>query len=127
MNLRSVGYFREMPDADSSTPSIKDFINKNTTYPIEKICNYLDSGLPVIVTPGTALDVIDESKGISGSPSILTDGKWAWSGVLSYYVKNYHLLLDNEFINTMIENQWKIPIQEKELDYSNIMLDGNLL
>ena len=55
---------------------------------------------------------------------LLTDGKWAWSGVLSYYVKNYNLQLDSEFVATMIENGWKIPISEKELDYSDILLDG---
>ena len=124
MNLISTGYFREMPDGSPNDLSIKDFINKNTDYPIDKICAYLDSGLPLIVSPGVVRDVIDESKGNAGSPSILTDGKWAWSGVLSYYVKNYHLLLNSHFLNTMIENGWKIPIRENELDYSTIFIDG---
>lgn len=127
MNLKSVGYFREMPDANPNDPSIKDFINRNTTYPVEKICNYLDRGIPIIVTPGTVMDVIDENKGIAGSPSVLTDGKWAWSGVLSYYVKNYRLLLNIEFINSMCENQWKIPIREDDLDYSDITIDDKQL
>ncbi len=124
MNLISTGYFREMPDGRPDDLSIKDFINKNTDYPIDKICAYLDSGLPLIVSPGVVRDVIDESKGNAGSPSILTDGKWAWSEALSYYVKNYHLLLNSHFLNTMIENGWKIPIRENELDYSTIFIDG---
>ena len=78
----------------------------------------------LIVSPGVALDIVDETKGVAGSPSILTDGKWAWSGVLSYYVKNYGLLLDSEFIDTMIANDWKIPIRESDLDYSGVILDG---
>ena len=124
MNLKSVGYFREMLDGSPSDPSIKDYVNKGTSSFINKICAYLDSGLPIIVSPGTAVDVIDETKGVAGSPSILTDGKWAWSGVLSYYVKNYNLQLDSVFVATMIENGWEIPISEKELDYSDILLDG---
>ena len=124
MNLKSVGYFREMLDGSPSDPSIKDYVNKGTSSFINKICAYLDSGLPIIVSPGTAVDVIDETKGVAGSPSILTDGKWAWSGVLSYYVKNYNLQLDSEFVATMIDNGWEIPISEKELDYSDIFLDG---
>ena len=127
MKLKSVGYFREMLDGSPRDPSIKDYVNKGADYPIEKICAYLDSGLPLIVSPGLVLDVIDESKGNAGSPSILTDGKWAWSGVLSYYVKNYNLLLVKDFIDTMISNSWMIPIHENELDYSNILLDGNPL
>lgn len=124
MNLISTGYFKEMPDGSPDDLSIKDFVDKNTEYPIDKICAYLESGLPLIVAPGVVQDVIDENKGSAGSPSILTDGKWAWSGVLSYYVKNYHLLLNSDFINTMIENDWKIPIRENELDYSTIFIDG---
>lgn len=124
MNITSVGYFREMPDGRSSDPSIKDYLNKGEDYPIEKICAYLDSGLPLIVSPGVAFDIVDEAKGVAGSPSILTDGKWAWSGVLSYYVKNYNLRLNDEFLETMISNGWQLPISENELDYSNINLDG---
>ena len=124
MNLTSVGYFKEMLDGSPNDPSMKDYVNKGTHSLIDKICAYLDNGIPLIVSPGTALDIIDESKGIAGSPSVLTDGKWAWSGVLSYYVKNYNLQLDDEFIETMVENGWVIPISEKEFDYSNIFLDG---
>jgi len=127
MNLTSVGYFREMLDGNPSDPSIKDYINKGTNYSSESICAYLDSGIPIIITPGVAVDVIDETKGIAGSPSILTDGKWAWSGVLSYYVRNYNLKLDSAFIETMKANNWIIPIREEELDYSSILLDGNPL
>lgn len=124
MNLTSVGYFKEMFDGSPSDPSIKDYVNKGTSSLIDKICAYLDNGVPLIVSPGTALDVNDEAKGVAGSPSILTDGKWAWSGVLSYYVKNYNIQLNDEFIETMIENGWKIPVCEKEFDYSSILLDG---
>lgn len=124
MNLTSVGYFKEMLDGSPSDPSIKDYVNKGTSSLIDKICDYLDNGVPLIVSPGTALDVIDEAKGVAGSPSVLTDGKWAWSGVLSYYVKNYNIQLNDEFIETMIENGWKIPVCEKEFDYSSILLDG---
>ena len=44
MNLTGVGCFREMLDGKPSAPSIKDYLNKGTDYPIEKICDYLDSG-----------------------------------------------------------------------------------
>jgi hypothetical protein len=124
MNLTSVGYFKEMLDGSPSDPSIKDYIHKGTSDIAEKICAYLDSGIPLVVSPGTALDIIDETKGIAGTPSVLTDGTCAWSGVLSYYVKNYNIQLNDEFIETMIENGWKIPVCEKELDYSTILLDG---
>jgi hypothetical protein len=127
MNITSVGYFREMLDGSSNDPSIKDYIDKGNESIIDKVCAYLDNGIPLIVSPGTVLDIIDETNGSAGSPSILTDGKWAWSGVLSYYVKNYGLLLDREFVDTMMANDWKIPILESDLDYSDIILDGSPL
>lgn len=84
----------------------------------------MDSGIPLIISPGTALDIINETKGVVGTPSVLTDGKWAWSCVLSYYVKNYNLLLDNKFVETIVTNGWKLPISESELDYSSVLLDS---
>ena len=126
-DIKRIGYFREMPDGSPEDPSIKDYINKGTNLPVERICGYLDSGIPLIVTPGTAVDIIDEAKGTAGSPSVLTDGKWAWSGVLSYYVRNYNLELDSAFVETMKSNNWAIPIQEDGLDYSRILLDGKPL
>ena len=54
-------------------------------------------------------------------------GKWAWSGVLSYYVRNYNLKLNDDFLETMVLNEWKIPISENELDYSDMVLDGTPL
>ena len=116
-----------MLDGNPSNPSIRGYINKGENNSIESICAYFDDGLPLIVTPGVAVDIIDETKGIAGSPSILTDGEWAWSGVLSYYVRRYNLKLDSAFIKTMKENDWKIPIRKDELDYSSILLDGNPL
>lgn len=116
-----------MLDGSPSNPPIRDYINKGDKSSIGNICAYLDGGLPLIVTPGVAVDIIDENKGIAGSPPVLTDGRWEWSGVLSYYVRNYNLKLSSAFIETMKSNDWRIPIREDELDYSSILLDGNPL
>ncbi len=44
-------------------------------------------------------DVLDESKGVIGSLEILTDGEWIWPSDLSYYLQNYHIKLDERFID----------------------------
>jgi hypothetical protein len=125
MDLKSVGYFREMSDGSPNDPSIKNFIDKKAELPHKKeICAYLDGGIPIIVSPGLAYDVIDPSKGAAGSPTILTDGKWAWSGTLSYYVRNYNLALDSDFLKSMAVNRWEVPIKENDLDYSSLSIDG---
>ena len=68
MNITSVGYFKEMLDGSPNDPSIKDYIDKGNESIIDKVCAYLNSGIPLIVSPGTVLDIIDETKGSAGSP-----------------------------------------------------------
>ena len=55
MNITSVGYFREMPDGTPSDPTIKDYIDKGNDSIIDKVCTYLNSGIPLIVSPGKNL------------------------------------------------------------------------
>ena len=34
------------------------------------------------------------------------------------------IIITYHFIDTMISNDWKIPVNEDDLDYPNILLDG---
>lgn len=127
MNITSQGYYKEMPHGNPEGPSIKDFIGKEDRSLIDKICAYLQAGIPLAVTPGVVEDVICPQKGIAGSPSSFTDGTWVWPGDLSYYVKNYQLKLPDEFIHSMIEHDWAIPITPEEIDLDNLKIDGKAI
>ena len=127
MNIIRQGYFREMPHGDNSDPSICDFIERDDKDRIDKVCKYLESGIEIITCAGTVDDVIDPSKGVAGIPSVLTDGKWHWPGDLAYYVKNYNLELSQEFIDTMICNDWKNPITIEDIDFDKLSIDGEFL
>ena len=39
----------------------------------------------------------------------MTDGKYIWPGDVAYYVLNYDLQLNKEFIDYMIEHEWTVP------------------
>ncbi len=65
---------------------------------------------------GVIKDIINPDNGIVGCPDMLTDGEWLWPGDLAYYVKNYHLQLDREFIKTMKNNNWHIS----NIDYDEL-------
>lgn len=54
-------------------------------------------------------DVLRPEKGIAGTPDEMTDGKYIWPGDLAYYVLNYDLQLNKEFIDYMIEHEWTVP------------------
>ena len=59
-------------------------------------------------------------KGVIGSPDDITDGTWIWPADLVYYVENYDLQLDEEFIKHMAKQSWSVPedliIDEDDID-----------
>ncbi len=124
MNLTTQGYYKEMPHGEPTNPSIKEFIGKEDVSMVDKIYSYLTSGVPLAATPGIVNDVINPDKGIAGSPSAFTDGTWIWPGDLAYYVKNYRLKLSDEFIKTMVDNDWSIPIKLEDIDFDSLTIDG---
>lgn len=124
MNIKSQGYFKEMPHGTSTCPSIKDYIGKEDLSMVEKICTYLTSGIAIAVTPGIVNDVIDPDKGVAGTPSALTDGTWVWPGDLAYYVKNYRLKLPDEFVKTMQDSNWEITITLEDIDFDTLTIDN---
>lgn len=69
MKVKTIGYYKERPDGEKTTHSIYDFINKGDKNRIDDICRYLESGIPVVVSPGCVEDVIDPEKGMADSTS----------------------------------------------------------
>ncbi|MBE7071465.1 MAG: hypothetical protein E7383_01780 [Ruminococcaceae bacterium] len=124
MNIISQGYYKEMPHGEPTNPSIMDFIGKEDKSLIDNICSYLESGVPLATTPGVVDDIINPDRGVIGTPTALTDGTWVWPGDLSYYVKTYKLKLSDEFIQTMKDNNWKIPITLEDIDLDSLTIDG---
>lgn len=124
MNVKTVGYYKEMPHRIETTDSIYDFINKEKQERIKSICKYLDSGLELIVSPGVTEDIIEPLNGNAGTTSTFTDGIWLWPGDLSYYVRNYRLKLPDDFITTMKNNNWKVNISLDDLNFEEMIVDG---
>ncbi len=124
IKLKTVGYYKEMQQGKKNDGSIFDYIKKGDLSEMENICAYLESGVEFIVTPGTSIDVINPENGTAGVPSDYTDGIWLWPGDLSYYVRNYNLKLPDEFVLTMKQNHWRVPVSIDDLDCDDIEIDG---
>ena len=124
VNLRVIGVYNEMPYGKTSDLSIMDFIGQEDDDNILKICNYLEHGIVIIHSSEVLNDVIDYSKGIAGTATALTDGVWLWPGDLSYYVRNYKLKLSDEFIKTMVQNEWKVPDDALKIDLGKVSVNG---
>lgn len=116
MKLKRQGFYKEMPHGRESDLSIQKFVRKKGNAEEDKIYQYLKEGIVLAACGGVVKDVINPDNGIVGCPDMLTDGEWLWPGDLAYYVKNYHLQLDREFIKTMKNNNWHVS----NIDYDEL-------
>jgi len=109
MILKQVGFFKELDYGDKQGESIYDFISATPGLDEDKIINYLKSGIVFVVSPTVTQDVISKNEKYIDALKTLTDGVWEWPLDLVYYVREYHVALDKEFINHMKSNGWTIP------------------
>ena len=112
------GYYKEMTHADDTDPSMLDYIGKKIEYK-EEICKYLQNGIVLAACGEVVKDVLHPEKGIAGTPDDMTDGKWIWPGDLAYYVNNYNLQLDDDFVGYMLSQNWNIP-KDIDIDYDDL-------
>jgi hypothetical protein len=109
MNLRRVGFFRELRHGDPGGPSLRELINPSPTPNEERILAYLRSGEIIASTGATIGDVLDPSKSDVAVLEIATDGVWAWPADLTYYVASYHVTLPDDFTLHLERNGWIVP------------------
>lgn len=119
MKLKRQGFFKEMPHGEESDPSILKFIQNEKNKRMKEICQYLKEGSVLVACGGIAQDVINPQNGGAGCPDMITDGIWIWPGDLAYYVMQYNLKLDEDFIHTMKENKWHVNCNTN-IDFDNI-------
>ncbi|HWT75744.1 MAG TPA: hypothetical protein VN258_13650 [Mobilitalea sp.] len=112
MKLKSIGFFKELKHGDEDSECLRLLTRKEADKNENGILQYLSSGITICVSPGIVKDVLDDSK-IIGSLSILTDGIWVWPSDLLYYVKEYHINLNNDFVLYMSQNNWTVPVKSE--------------
>jgi hypothetical protein len=118
--LCKVGFFRELPHGDNAGPSLQE-MGGSLPYPDQvNILSYLKSGKEFITCLGLTSDVLNPSSEMI-APHVLTDGVWAWSLDLEYYVRKYYVQLPELFLHHMRENEWQVPdIDEQTLELLEI-------
>jgi hypothetical protein len=108
MKLKSFGFFQEMPDAEA----IEFLRGHKADEPRpneEKILRYLRNGRELMAMTGLGRDLLSDSQQIIGPLMVFTDGEWAWTSDLIYYVHKYHIDVDADFIRRMEEKGWRTP------------------
>ncbi len=68
------------------------------------------------MTPGTGVDPLSDGLVATDPPHILTDGEWEWPGDLPYYLEEYHVSLEREFLDRVRGNGYRVPfLSERQL------------
>ncbi len=85
-SMRRIDRFAEL--GFRGAPSMREFIGNE---PDRRVVAYLRQGWCLAATSGTAVDVLDPSRGSPGFLDDHTDGVWRWTETLPYYVETYGL------------------------------------
>jgi len=120
--LRKVGFLLEMPTSERV-----EFLNshrRNVPHSDEeRMIHYLESGSLCGVVPGVEEDPLGDTPTMIGAPNIYTDGFWAWPETIIYYLREYHLLLPEDFVKHMRDRDFQCP---SNLDVSGMTLEGEV-
>jgi hypothetical protein len=88
---------RLQPDGIHNPEDYALHASRSATEHASWVLDYLRSATVFIHSPGIVRDASDVAR-IAGTGSILTDGVWAWSDVLGYYVERYGVALPVAFM-----------------------------
>jgi hypothetical protein len=106
--LKQFGFF-DIEHLDDSVQQLLQIRRNHADAHEKEIVQYLENGYEFLMSLGVAKDLLDPQHKIIGIPNVLTDGQWAWTSDVSYYVQKYHIVLPEEFVRHMAENNWICP------------------
>jgi hypothetical protein len=89
------------------------------------LAHYLKSCPVWIASPGVVYSPFRDG-GVSGTGSILTDGVWAWSDTMAYYVSRFRITAPLGFLRHVRRRKY-VPPAEKEVDVYSLEFPANLI
>lgn len=98
--MKALGFFKEFEVGknDASDRSMIDVLRVAPGWREDEVVSYLESGIPLVDIMESTVNALGGAAHIRGGSSIMTDGTWVWRLDLAYYVRNYHLQLDEDFL-----------------------------
>ncbi|MEU6206773.1 hypothetical protein ABZ814_24675 [Micromonospora musae] len=75
----------------------------------ERVARYLDEGVPLLITPDLAPDVVDPARQPVVPTAFRTDGRWIWSDAVSYYLRGYGLAPDPALLADIRQSGYQPP------------------
>jgi len=96
-----IGQYEEI-SPNKGYPSMRDYMVSNKYAGQDRIVRYLKHGSIEATAAGGAKPDVFTGEAINVERGIQTDGNYAWSTVLPYYVEKYNLVLPKEFANYIL-------------------------
>jgi hypothetical protein len=101
-----VGRYAEL--GFEGAPSLLPLVRTGSDIHRAKSVAYLRGGKTLVLTTSLLRDAFDSTR-TPGSRSLLTDGTFAWSAGLAYYVERYGLPVPPELEAHMARQAWTVP------------------
>lgn len=106
VKLKRFGFFDEMTGEER----VNLLVAQERRQEFEKeTVRYLSAGVEYMLIAGVTYDYLGSDKRVIGPPHILTDGCWAWTKDVLYYISRYHIKLPEELVEHMKSRDWKMP------------------
>ena len=86
----------------------------------QELATYLENGELVATVLYVLLDPFKKTQVVAGAAHVLTDGRWVWPDMLSYFVRNYNLHLPPEFVAQAAASHWQIRCELTDKDEDEI-------
>lgn len=88
--LHTAGFFRELRHGNPEGPSLREALQQPLDEGVRaQVAAYLRSGAVIAATTAQADDVLDPTRTAVSGICVRTDGSYAWSEDLAYYVETY--------------------------------------
>lgn len=106
--LKQLGFYIEKP-TDEASALLIELRNRLDQGIKDRVVCYLQSAPRIYLVAGIAFDLLEPARPVIGPPHVHTDGIWAWTADVIYYVQKYNCGLPEEFLLHMEQNSWQVP------------------
>jgi len=75
----------------------------------DRVLDYLNAGVPVLVSPDLTADVVEPGRGAAVPMSFRTDGRWVWAEGSAYYLAEYSLAPEPDLLADIAAAGFRVP------------------
>jgi hypothetical protein len=107
---RFLGEFQELKHGRPDGPSLRAALRDHAGPDEPRLVEYLRSGSILAATGSRVHDVLNPGRALIDRLHLLTDGRWFWYSDLAHYVEQYHVALDERFVQHAQDQNWAAPL-----------------